>query len=45
MFLVLKDNSFFFIEKAKYFGYFYSIFFFEISAINHEKVKKQTIEY
>ena len=45
MFLVLEDDFFFFIEKAKYFGFFYSIFFFEISVISHEKVKKQTIEY
>ena len=34
--------TFFLIEKAKYFGFFYSEFFLEISTISHEKVKKQT---
>ena len=41
MFLVL-ENDFFLIIKVKYFSFFNSIFFLEISAINHKKLKKRT---
>ena len=39
VFPVLKDACFL-IEKAKYFSFFYSKIFLEISTINHENVKK-----
>ena len=39
VFFILED-IFFLIEKAKYFDFFYSEFFLEISIISHEKVKK-----
>ena len=35
--------TFFLIEKAKYFGFFYSEFMLEISTISYEKVKKKQL--